>query len=257
MRSHVQDFVAMTKPTEKAVAPDQAATPDETLEDLLNFKRQRRQSTPIRRGFLQDVEGEGEAAPLHYFVAERRGRALDLLLLLHCGAGAEPWDVELPAMAWARALNMPLTTGSETTVSKSWTWLEDRLLITSDRHNRRRRVFLLAEDGSGEEYARPTGENRGFFHLPFAYFTERWHEQLKLPGKVALLIALGQRPGFVLPSKRVPEWYGISADTWLRGLDELRELGLLETWMTARKAPRARLGFTQDFHHKLTGAFAR
>src|SRR5437773_1968720 len=88
------------------------ASADETLADLLDPGRQRRASTPLRRSFLQESRRGGQPGPMLDVVRDRRALALDLLLLLHCGAGASPWDVTLPAMAWARALDLPQTTSS-------------------------------------------------------------------------------------------------------------------------------------------------
>jgi hypothetical protein len=241
-------------PAEEEIVP---ATADETLADLLDPDRQRRAATPIRRSFLQEGRRGGQPGPMLDVVRDRRVLALDLLLLLHCGAGASPWDVTLPAMAWARALDLPQTTSSETTISKNWSWLEQKQLIRSDRHQRMRRVFLLKEDGSGQPYTRSKGEERGFFHLPFAYFTERWHQRLKLPAKAVLLIALSKESVFDLRTERASGWYGISADTLQRGLDELREAELLEVSIKLRKAPRARMGITQDYRYRLIGSFAR
>jgi hypothetical protein len=245
-----------TKTPKMPPVDETPATADETLADLLSPVRQRRRiSTPIRRGFLQDTEGEGVEAPLQWFVTERRERALDLLMLLHCTASAEPWDVAMPAMAWARALDMPETIGSETTISKNWSWLESKRLIRSERSNRVRRVYMMLENGSGDDYLRPDGRNRGFFGLPFVYFTGRWHREISLPGKAVLLIALAQPATFTLVTERAAGWYGISADTLQRGLDELRDLGLLKTWQVARKASRARFGVTMVNHHHLNAPF--
>jgi len=254
------DTMANRKKTDEAAGVEEgAATPEETLNDLLNPVRQRRRrTTPIRRSFLQDPSGEGMEAPLRWFVRDRRELALDLFLLLNCTASAPPWDVEMAAMAWARALDMRQTVGSETTVSKNWSWLEEKQLIYSERHHRLRKVYLRTEDGSGREYARPKkGEPRGFFRFPFIYFTDRWHQQLSLPAKAVLLIALSQKTTFTLVTERASQWYGVSADTLQRGLEELRDLGLLSTWLVSRKTPRARLGFTSVSHHKLNSPFGR
>lgn len=240
-----------------ATQTDQGSSAEETLDHLLNFERQRRHSTPIRRSFLQDTEGSGRVAPLSPFVASRRPRALDLLLLLHCAAGKSPWDVGLPAMAWARALGMPQTASSEATISKNWSWIESQNLVRSERYKRLRRIFLLREDGSDNAYVRPDGRSHGFFRLPFAYFTERWHQKLKMPGKAALLIALSRDREFLLPAEHASQWYAISADTIQRGLDELRKNDLLEVRTKVRKAPAARYGITQDYHYRLLDPFAR
>lgn len=234
---------------------DVVATPEETLLDLLN--RSRRRSVPIRRSFLQVQGPPKRPGPLKAFVEGRRPVALDLWLLLHAGAASDPWDVRQPAMSWGRMLRMPQTTATETTVSRNWSWLEERQLIRSERNRRVRKLFLLMEDGSGRPFMRATGQGRGFFKLPYEYFHQRWHCELKLAGKATLLICLAQAPAFTLPTEHASGWYGVSADTLQRGLDELRQLGLLKVWSRAKKAPRSRFGYTMENHYALQGPFAR
>jgi hypothetical protein len=234
---------------------DVVATPEDTLLDLLD--RSRRRHVPIRRSFMQIPGPPKQPGPLAGFVEGRRPVALDLWLLLHAGASSDPWDVRQPAMSWARMLDLPQTLSSETTISRNWTWLEQRGLVRSERDHRVRKVFLLMEDGSRRPFSRPTGTHRGFFKLPYAYFTQRWHKELKLPGKATLLICLAQSPTFTLPTEHASGWYGVSADTLQRGLDELRELDLLKVWTRAKKAPRTRLGYTVENHYALQGPFVR
>ena len=231
------------------------ATSQDTLDDLLG--RTRRSSVPIRRSFLQDTGAGRDPGPLSAFVAGRRGLGLDLWLLLHAGAAGAPWDVRAPAMVWARMLDLPQTVASETTISRNWNWLEDQQLVRSERDRRLRRVFLLREDGSGRPFERATGRERGFFRLPYVYFRQRWHSELKLAGKATLLICLAQKPTFNLRTEHAAGWYGISADTLQRGLDELRDLGLLQVWTRAKKAPRARYGTTLENFYRLQGPFVR
>jgi hypothetical protein len=234
---------------------EDAATPEETLLDLL--ERSRRRNVPIRRSFLQLPGPPKRPGSLAAFVVGRRPIALDLWLLLHAGAAAEPWDVRQPAMSWARMLTMPQTVSSETTVGRNWTWLEQQKLVRTERDRRIRKVFLLLEDGSGQPFERATGQARGYFKLPYEYFTQRWHLELKLAGKATLLICLAQAPTFTLPTERAAGWYGLSADTLQRGLDELRDLGLLKVWSRAKKAPRTRYGFTMENHYAMQGPFVR
>ncbi len=160
---------------------DVVATPEDTLLDLLD--RSRRRNVPIRRLFLQIPGPPKEPGPLARFVEGRRPVALDLWLLLHAGASSDPWDVRQPAMSWARMLDLPQTLSSETTISRNWTWLEQQGLVRSERDHRVRKVFLLMEDGSRRSFSRPTGKQRGFFKLPYAYFTQRWHKGAQAPGK--------------------------------------------------------------------------
>jgi hypothetical protein len=154
-------------------------------------------------------------------------------------------------------LSMPQTVSSETTISRNWTWLEEHALVRTERDRRVRKVFLLMEDGSGKPFERATGKGRGFFKVPYDYFTEKWHLELSLAGKATLLVCVAQAPTFTLPTEHAATWYGVSADTLQRGLDELRDLGLLKVWSRAKKAPRTRYGFTMQNHYALQGSFAR
>ncbi len=231
----------------------EVATADETLADLLD--RSGRTSVPIRRLFLQLPDNQ--PGPMTQFVVGRRPLALDLWLLVHAGASSAPWDVRQAAMTWARMLDMPQSTASETTISRNWSWLEQQKLIRTERDHRVRKVTLLMEDASGDEFERSTGQGRGFFKLPYAYFTERIHQDLKLAGKATLLICLAQKPTFTLPTERASSWYGVSPDTLQRGLDELRERELIKVWSRTKKAPRARYGYTTENHYALQGLFAR
>ena len=154
-------------------------------------------------------------------------------------------------------LDMPQTVATETTVSRNWSWLEAQKLVRSERDHRVRKVFLLLENGSGRPFERATGQGRGFFKLPYAYFIQRWHRELRLAGKATLLICLAQAPTFTLPTEHAATWYGVSADTLQRGLDELRDLGLLKVWNRAKKAPRTRFGYTMENHYALQGPFVR
>lgn len=229
----------------------EVATPRLTREDLLGD--QRRRGTPIRSSFLQERGGDRAPGPLHHFVHERRLLALQLYLLVHCIARSEPWDAWLPAMAWARALDKTRP-GAEATISRNWAWLEDHALIRSERDKRLRRVFLLQEDGSGEEYSRPKAN---FFSLPLAFFRHEWHQRLSLAGTAVLLIALERPSPFQLRKEHASGWFGVSADTLQRGLDELREYDLLAIRPRRFAAPRTRQGWTMANEYRLLGPFAK
>ena len=229
----------------------EVATPSSTREDLLGG--QHRPGAPIRSSFVQERGGARAPGPLHHFVRERRLLALQLYLLLHCVARAEPWDARLAAMAWARALDKT-SAGAEATISRNWAWLEDRQLVRSERDKRLRRVYLLKEDGSGDEYTRPKGN---FFSLPLAFFRDEWHQRLSLAGTAVLLIALDREPAFQLRKEHASGWFAISADTLQRGLDELRDHDLLSIRPRRFAAPRTRQGWTMANEYRLLGPFAK
>jgi DNA-binding HxlR family transcriptional regulator len=72
-----------------------------------------------------------------------------------------------------------------------------------------------------------------------------------------LLICLAQKPTFSLRTEHASGWYGISPDTLQRGLDELRDLELIQVWSRPKKAPRARYGITHENFYRLLGPFMR
>ena len=239
---------------ESAIAPtpdEEPATPAQTRADLLGG--QDRRGAPIWAAFLQERGGRRRAGPLSHFVRERRLFALQLYLLLHCLARAKPWDAYLPAAAWARALDRT-GPGAEGTVSRSWQWLRENRLVRAERERRLLRVFLLKEDGSGKRFSRGSD----YFTLPLAYFRDEWYAKLDLPATAVLLIALNlsrSRTWFELRTERAAEWFGISADTLQRGLDELREKKLLEVHARRVRDARARYGVTTVNEYRLLPPF--
>lgn len=203
---------------------------------------------------LHERGGARAPGPLRHFVHDRRLFALQLYLLLHCLARSKPWDASHPAATWARALDRT-NPGAEGTVSRSWSWLEDRRLVRTERDKRMVRAYLLQEDGSGAEYAR----SRDFFYFPLAFFREGWHTRLGLAGTCVLLIGLQRsrrQPWFELRTEAQSKWYGVSPDTLQRGLDELRDADLLRIHPRQVRDNKARFGTTTINVYLLLGAFA-
>jgi DNA-binding transcriptional ArsR family regulator len=239
----------------RAVQPaldEQAASAEETRLGLL--AAQRRPGPAIRGSFIQERGGQRRPGPLALFVKERRLFALQLYLLLHCLALRDPWDVYLPAAVWARALDHT-GPGAEGTVSRSWQWLRENKLVRTEREQRLLRVYLLEENGSGEQYTQSTD----FFRLPLNFFRDGWYAKLNLPATAVLLIALNlsrTKVWFELRTERAAGWFDISADTLQRGLDQLRDVGLLEVHQRQVKDIRARYGVTAINEYRLMEPFA-
>lgn len=82
--------------------------------------------------------------------------------------------------------------------------------------------------------------------LPFDYWTDdqAWYRTLTLAAKAMLLIGSSLKPGFILPGERVPEWYGISESSAQRGLQELREVGLLNRSISYKPTPLEKMPMT-------------
>lgn len=225
------------------------ATVAETRSALL--ERSKRDFAPIRKIFVQAPAGsESRHGPLADFVRGRDLRGLQALLfllgLISSSDEERGWSSTLPIQVWARAFGTTVNANQEsasTAVSKVLARLEKRGLVQRTRVGRSRnvRVTLLREDGSGDPYTRPgKGNADRFLKLPHAYWTDGWWERLDLPATAMLLVALHEPDGFVLPTDRVPEWYGWSADTAERGFAKLVEKGALAKaghWVKAPLSP--------------------
>lgn len=236
------------------------ATSHDTVDAIASATQ--RSAFPVRRTFIQQKDGSGRSTPgpLAGFVAGSDLLALRLYFLAITKASKDPWDVSLHSAVLARALGLPKPTSTATRgrISKAWTRLVDRNLVSRGRRNRLAEFTLLAEDGSGDPYTRPTS---AFINVPHDYWTtgpddaHRWYEVLKMPDLTFLLIALSNLDNFPLPAERGPEYYGISADTLQRGATALRKHGLLEIQPNRIKAPLAPKGYTYENRYTLKPPF--
>jgi len=243
------------------------ATDDETRAALLD--RSGRNFAPIRSPFVQKPPGSASRhGPLSNFVRSRdlRGLRAEILLLgiISSGASDQGWSTTLALPVWARAFGTTRdATGPSATnaVSKILRRLEDRQLIERSRHGRHRqvRITLLREDGSGQPYTRPTGsdDRNRFLQLPHAFWRDGWWEALDLPATAMLLVALHEKAVFRLPTERVPDWYGWSADTAERGFKTLINHGLLTRTDRFEKAPLSPTGLAKVNEYSLMAPFAR
>lgn len=211
------------------------------------------EAVPLRSSFVQQgPRGNRRAGPLSQFVTARDEIALDLFLLALTAGSAPPHDVVRPTEVWLRALGRSPTKSSISVVSRAWTRLEGRKLVRRGRQGRLLRIELCCEDGSGDPYTYPTGSSSElYFKLPFAYWTEGLNNSLSLSEKAMLLIALSLPPGFSLPYDRVPDWYGVSADTAQRGFGGLVGKGVLTMETGYKAAPLTARGWTEERRYTL------
>jgi hypothetical protein len=178
--------------------------------------------------------------------------------------------VRLPGSTWARAVGGHINddgtveTAALHLVSRNWAFLEQQKLIAKERKGRRARVWLLADDGSGDPYRHPGAGSLGktlddgspgYLQLPYAYWRDRWHVRLSLPAKAMLLVALSLGDGFPLPYAQVPAWYGISASTADRGLEELRDRGILHREQYRRAETESPVGSAKVYYYELLPPF--
>jgi len=147
-------------------------------------------------------------------------------------------------------------------VSRTFGYLEARGLVTWEREGHRGRqitVTLLREDGTGQPYTRPGRPGEGskdpYIKLPEGFWRRGLDQKLTLPGIAMLLVASAEHRHFSLPSERMPEWYGWSADTAERGFRDLKNNGLIDWTAVARAAPNAPLGVTESNHYSLARPF--
>jgi hypothetical protein len=253
-----------TDDVNEPIGDESPATEDETRAVLLD--RSKRDFAPVNKLFVQAAPGSASRhGPLATFVHNRDLRGLQAYLLLlgiiSSGDSPDGWSTTLPIGVWARAFGTTrdATPGSAASaVSKVLTRLEQRNLITRERHGRERkiRVTLLREDGTGQPYTRPGKGNKDlFFRLPHVFWREGWHKRLDLPATAMLLVALHEKNNFELPTERVPEWYGWSADTAERGLAALERHRLLTRTTRLKKAPLSPTGLTKVNRYLLRGPF--
>jgi len=228
-------------------------TAEATIAEMIKRSGRRTGAVPIRRTFVQGgAQQAPEPGPLAGFVTAHDEGALDLYLLTLALASHEPWRTELAGRVWGRALGLGEHKAALATVSKTFRRLEDRRLIDRSRVGRRLSVALLREDGSGEAYVAPNKPER-WFRLSFAYWDPelRWYEKLSLPGKAMLLVSASLKSPFYLPYEKSKDWYGISADSAAKGLNELTRHGLLTARSEMKVAPLAPEGFTTTRYYTL------
>lgn len=233
--------------------------------DAVVLASRRSNDFPLRYSFLQTPERTG-GGPLASLVNARDKRALLLYLLTITKASKEPWEVTLPAAAWARILDFPLpkSRSALTSVSKAWKRLETFRLIERSRKNRSASINLLREDGTGEPYSLPRPRDRAddrYFGVPLALWAaedlqgERWYRSLKLPELMVLLIGLSLGDEFLLPRRQGAEWYTTSPATIERGIEGLRLHDLLDVEKRNKKAPLSAAGFTTEHRYTLRPPF--
>lgn len=244
------------------------ATSKQTVEALLDRSARPNRALPIRTTFVQGKDTKGRAAgpgPLATFVANGDETGLDLNLLVRSvasGDGEFGYSVRQASKVWSRALHHCRSNISSPGISKASARLEQRKLITRSRSQRMASITILREDGSGQPYTHPSSDPKprqgpSYFQLPYEYWLEDWSNELTLPGKAMLLVALSLPDDFPLPVERTPAWYGWSADTALRGFHELVNNKILARRREPTIAPLAPDGFTLENRYTVLPPFDR
>jgi hypothetical protein len=226
-----------------------------TRADLL--KDAKRGFVRIRKDFVQR-EIKPRASVLADLVSGSNELALDLLLTAHALQPileGTPLDINV----WARMLGDKVTVRRTTSSFKA---LEDMGLLEVGGKRGTPEIVLKRENGDGKPWKKdreddPAERGRGFFALPFDYWTSGLIDTLKLPGKAMLLVMLRdtQDPNgkltFAMAHERAPEFYGFSERTAERGYLELRQHGLLTEKVKLVKSSRHPLGHREEWHRAL------
>jgi hypothetical protein len=248
-----------------ALLPDKS-TPASTRAEFVRVSA--RGFTVIRNIFVQiRVGNKGFGSSLGRLVEARQLRALQAyLLLLMSWSALDKLPEPLAADVWARGLSPspPKLPVPPSAMTRVWNTLQDHGLITRHREARLVRIGPRRED-SKREYVRPRPDlsmssREKFFILPDAFWTDGWHEKLRLPGLAMLLVLLEETTGrdeVHLAYERAPAWYGISAKTMQNGLEELRRLDLVAERAEWVRADFSKIGRTQKRYYRLKGPFSR
>jgi hypothetical protein len=222
----------------------------------LQLRQVSRSAVPLRVAFLHQPQALGGPGPLSRIVRSRRETALDLLLLAHAlWPTTDPNPIAASAAEWESAIGMPPRPGNRAMISRSWTWLEEQRLIRSSHRGRVRLIEVRREDASGLPWLHPRELQDAYMQLPHDYWYGGFARNLSLPAKAMLLIGLSlQTPPktyFEFPLQRSAGWYGLTPKCAAVGLRDLRQAGLLRTWVSRRESPLSPVGVTFDRRHHL------
>jgi hypothetical protein len=219
-------------------------------------KRAKERNTTIRHAFI-GLDGHRrdrppDGPPLARLLRASKGGGLRLkfflALLWQAGGGDERHTVTWPARAWAALLDLPdPERRGDRRIREATRALEAAGLVHATREpGRPLELTLRRDDGTEEPYTNPGHEARVakkagafdrselFVQLPPAYWTRGWALVLSAPGVAMLLVMLmltqnGSKEGVWISPSQARSRFGLSEDTWTRGVVELRRHGILET----------------------------
>lgn len=245
--------------------PQPEPTAEEVRADLLS--RNLRGYTPVRRILVQlydeDPDTGERGSTVAALLRERKHRSLTLyLFLLSVWDGLEGLPTPHGSFVWLRALTSSHTgalSWSESTLSRTWSDLEERGLVTRERKGRLVRISPRREDGA-QPYTKPTGNGNDdlYFVLPHAFWSDEWFARLKMPALAVFLILAKETNStkrIHRTTQQLEDWYGISRKSAQAGLNQLRAEGLLHVEYETVKAPLSKLGWTKHAYYSLKHDF--
>lgn len=208
-------------------------------------------SARIRFDFVRRADGIPALPPLARLLRGGRGGEVRLKLLLAllwvAGGGDERHATSAwPARAWAALLDLddPELHGQRR-VRDAIRWLEQEGFLRTERQPGRPMVLqLLLEDGSGKDYFDPAPPAKKkkeskeawlgsdlYIQLPASFWTEGW--AARLTGRALAMLLVLREVTFsgdwrwVSPSQ-ARQRYGLSEDTWSKGVAELKANKIIE-----------------------------
>lgn len=222
---------------------------------------------PVRNQFVTSLSGELPGLASLLRGGGRGGQTrLKLYLSLLWVCTAKPYEATYPARAWAALLGLedPDTKGARRIQEAVRDLAERKFITVQDRGGRPSVLRVLEESGSGAEYIPPSEaynllrqakaaqdllQRHAYFKVPSKLWTEGHIAKLSGPGLAMLLVLLCERRGTVggqvwFTPDIAKERFKLAPVTRTAGLQELRDLGLVET----HKAPVAQDGTFISFH---------
>lgn len=235
-----------------------AITSRQTRVDLLNDAK--RGFVRIRKDFVQQEAAPRGDTVLAKLVNGHKENALNALLTVHA---LQPIlsDSPLPLAAWARLLNCtPRAAGAALRVLETMNLLElSGTRVVPEIH-------LKRENGDGKPWsntAESDRQGRGFFTIPFDFWTDGTIDNLGMAGKAMFLILLketqdpnAKQKTFVMANERAQGWYGISERTAERGYLQLRNANLLLEMPQLVPEARHPLGRREEWHRALSSPYS-
>lgn len=196
----------------------------------------------------------------------RKHRELVLyLFLMMCWPWLEERKSPLEAEVWTAALTTQQNealTWTRPTLSRAWGALEKDGLVTKTRKGRLLQVAPRREDGAAP-YEAPAGRKdheNTYFTLPDAFWLDELFAKLSQPELVMFLFFLSEtqsKDEVHFTYAQIEQWYGMSVSSVKKGVDGLKEKGLLAMRVENVKDAFSPDGSKKQRWYSLTGPYSR
>lgn len=233
-----------------AAAPPSAASLELTRRASSRVKER---STVVRHDFIglsPDPNNTPAHPPLAMLMRASKGAAVQLkfylAVLWQAGGGDERHSATWPARTWAALLDLPDPEHrGDRRIRDAIKALERARLLTAVREpGRPIQIVLRRDDGSDQIYTHPgeaasAAKAQGGFdrselyvQLPPSFWTNGWAVTMTAPGLAMLLVMLlltrnATEQGIWINPSQARARFGLSPDTWSRGVAEMRHYNLL------------------------------